>query len=626
MYFVIDIEADALVKPENVWCIVAKNIETNEVYKYDPSTVKEGIEFLQGIATGYIGHNLIGYDRCVLRDLLGVDIADKKIIDTLVLSRLLKFNIDDGHSLEAWGTRLKFAKGNFTDFTSYSKEMLDYCVRDVELNHLLYNYLWSKLDREEFHKAIEVEHEMAFICQGMHEDGFAFDIDKAKNLHLRLTKEIEALDKEITDAFPPRAKFVKVITPRFTKHGTLSRVGFPRDWKDLTAFAADCPFSLVTWEPFNPQSPKQIIDRLWDAGWTPTDKTKGYLECENSKEKERLGHFERYGWKVNETNLATVPDTAPKAVHKLVERLLLSGRWRTLNEWFEAYSPSTGRIHASFNPIGTWTGRMSHVRPNLGNVATAKSIKYRDNKLQEQAISIGSEMRSLWTCTTSSSTDEEWLLVGTDAVGIQLRIFAHYINDKNFTEALISGKSSDGTDAHSINASILGCNRDTAKTFIYAFLLGAGDSKVAEILQVKPRAGRAAKQAFIESYPGLRSLRTEVVPRDARNGYFKTFDGRFIVCDSEHLMMAGYLQAGEMCIMKHANVLWRRKAKEHGLIFRQLNFIHDEWQTEVRGGKEEAELLGKLQCEAIREVGTLFNLNCPMDGETRYGVNWLETH
>ena len=848
--YVIDVEADALINPTRIWCIVIKNIDSGEVHVFDGDDLKERFISFAGTVDCFIGHNLIGWDRSTIRDLLGYDIRYHKVIDTLVLSRLLKYNLDDGHSLEAWGTRLNLPKGSHTDFTVYSREMLDYCKQDVELTHKVYNYLMRKLDRPEFKQAIEVEHEMAWICQGMHEDGFNFDYEEAKKLYDELTVRLADLDNELLTAFPPKAVFIREITPKLTRHGTISRSNLPRDWTDYTELAADCPFSLIKWEPFSASSVKQCVDRLWDAGWSPTDKTKGHLECENTKEKERLEHFQRYGWKLNETNIATLPDydnlekllnnqwiklsitdttttkilrkvaketetstikinsigeitilkrimestvqsmidsllcrkadvesaveqmfnlwsiiatptgmyvdcsatgametwvgssciekaqkriSKLKAAHRLVERLLLAGRHRTLEEWFRhchmqieipvtsinenikqkiekngknttetitmsginkiidvenpilkqnmgsqlktlivwlkskgvnvksvqekkssvlitvipveklgassvssvmvtldglktigiEYNVTSSSIHSFINHIGTWTGRMSHTSPNLGNIATAKSIKYRSDHLQSEAVALGVRMRSLWTC---DKEDTDSFLVGTDAVGIQLRIFAHYINDPIFTEALINGSSKQGTDAHTLNANLLGCSRDTAKTFIYAFLLGAGDSKLAEILQTTVKSGRGAKRRFIEAYPGLSYLRDEVVPRDANRGYFQTFDGRFIVCDSEHLMMAGYLQAGEMCITKHACVRWRELAKQEKIKFTQVNFVHDEYQTVCHDGKEAAHKLGQLQVQAIREMTDKFKLNCPMDGEYRIGKSWYDTH
>ena len=62
----------------------------------------------------------------------------------------------------------------------------------------------------------------------------------------------------------------------------------------------------------------------------------------------------------------------------------------------------------------------------------------------------GKEMQALWTAPRNR------LLVGVDAEGIQLRIFAHLINEPEFTEALVNGKKEDKSDPHSLNQRILG--------------------------------------------------------------------------------------------------------------------------------------------------------------------------
>src|SRR5690606_36965042 len=97
-------------------------------------------------------------------------------------------------------------------------------------------------------------------------------------------------------------------------------------------------------------------------------------------------------------------------------------------------------------------------------------------------------------------------LVGTDADGLQMRIFAHKVNDEELINALIKGTKEDKTDIHSLHQRKLGesCkSRDSAKTFIYAWLLGAGNGKVAEILETTPANAKRAVTSFIESYPGL---------------------------------------------------------------------------------------------------------------------------
>jgi DNA polymerase-1 len=74
--------------------------------------------------------------------------------------------------------------------------------------------------------------------------------------------------------------------------------------------------------------------------------------------------------------------------------------------------------------------------------------------------------------------------------------------------------------------------------------------------------------------------------------------------------------------MRMANYLWFTTASN--IKFKQVVWVHDEWQTEVE--EDRAEELGKLQVQSIRDTGEYFNLNCPLDGEYKVGNNWAETH
>ncbi len=590
MRVVIDLEGDGL-RPTKIHCICLKDIDTGITYEY----TQENFESFKRQSQNFrqiIGHNIIAYDLVWLRNLLDCDLSSTPTIDTLLLSQLFHYTIPGGHSLEAWGERLKHQKIglDIVNWLVYTPEMLKRCKNDVELNSKLYSFLRSKLDRKEFWKAIQVEHEVARICADMSSNGFKFDYSKAQELDRELRERIGVLEQELQNAFPPRVVEVQLKTK-------VKRIE----------------------TPFNPASPKQVVERLTEAGWQPVNRT----ATGNS-------------WKIDEVNLSTLSDKAPPAAHRLVEYLLLIARIRTLKQWFDAYDIRTERIHGKFRSIGTWTQRMAHVEPNMGNVSAEKSIKYKGEYLKQLATRLGGDMRRLWIVP-----DGSWL-VGTDAEGIQLRIFAHYIDDKDFTRSVISGKKEDGTDPHSLNAKILGCSRDSAKTFIYAFLLGAGDGKLAEILGLERSEGAKRKQQFIDAYPGLARLRKEVIPRDAKRGYFQGFDGRLVACDSEHLMLAGYLQNGEACIMKHANVSWRKELDGLNLscadcsssresmdtkdLYKQVNFVHDEWQTEVRGTKDFAERVGRLQADSIKRTGESFGLRCPMAGQYVVGKNWLETH
>ncbi len=588
MKVVLDIECNGIESPTAVHCIVCKDIDTNEVFIFEGAEVYDHFPRFASRISKAVGHNIISYDSRVLGNLNIFRFDRDKLLDTLILSQLFNYKLSGGHSLENWGTLLHHPKVglDIKDWSTYTPQMLERCVNDVHLNHKVYDFLKKKLDRPEFYKAIKVEHEIGYLCNDLHSGGFDFDFPRAVDLYDELLIRIEELDEGLLQAFPPKTKITQLKTKIKTE--------------------------IV---PFNPSSPTQIVERLNEAGWKPIDRT------DSGK-----------SFKVNERNLATLPDEAPLASRRLVERLLLIARLRTLEQWFAAYNSDTKAIHGTFRGIGTWTHRMSHQDPNMGNVSAEKSIKYKTPELAAQAIRYGREFRELWT------THGDSFLVGTDAVAIQLRIFAHYINDPSFTQALLTGSSKDGTDAHSLNGAILSTTRDNAKTFIFAFLLGAGDAKLAEILGVSVAAGRAAKRKFIEAYPGLARLRAEQIPADARRGYFVGFDGRFVRCDDEHYMLAGYLQNGEACIMKHANILWRKeldvlrhtlrreRKSDHVFDYKQCNFVHDEWQTKVFGTEEDARMVGQRQRDSLTRVGESFNLNIRMDGESKLGKTWHDTH
>jgi DNA polymerase-1 len=572
-----------------------------------------------------IGHNIIGFDLGAIARLCGWRPSEAvRVVDTLVISRLLDFNLSGGHSLRAWGERLGCKKIEFNDYSALTEEMVEYCIQDVEVNYLLYKKFLPYLNSETWKPSIEVEHFIAERCLELHNNGFHFCLDKAKELWYTIDQQLKELDYEILRAFPPIVEPVREVTPRLTKHGTLNRSDF-RFVKDgdLSDYNGGS-FTIIRYEDFNPGSPAQIVQRLNEAGWKPTEKTKGHQKAlrERDQDQEKLAKYAIYGWTVSEENLKTLPETAPPAAKSLARRIMLASRQRTLTEWIDAYNPNTGRIHGTFNGLGAWTHRMSHTNPNTGNIA------------REDAL-YGAEMRSMW-----STPDGAWL-VGVDAESIQLRVLAHYINDEAFTQSLLTGKKEDGTDPHSLNKIALGSackDRNTSKTFIYAWLLGAGVGKVSQILECSLDQARQAVSNFIEYYPGLKKVKEDVIPEDARRGYFRGFDGRLVrifgddLSSRMHFALAGYLQNGETAVMKHAMKIWHPRLRSMNVPFKVVNFVHDEYQTEVPD-YDTGVLVGEIQADAIRQAGENLGLLCPMAGSVlsghgglAIGKNWLETH
>jgi len=222
----------------------------------------------------------------------------------------------------------------------------------------------------------------------------------------------------------------------------------------------------------------------------------------------------------------------------------------------------------------------------------------------------GSECRALWT------VGDGYKLVGCDASGIQLRMLAHYIGDPVYTAEVVDG------DIHTHHLNAIGeGTRDNAKTFIYAFLLGAGGPKIGSIYGKGGKYGNKLKYEFLNRIPALKTMKYKYEAA-AEAGYIIGLDGRRIPVSDPYYTMAALLQGGETVLMRRAMKLWTERSGH--IDYSLLGWIHDEWQTEVK--EEQAEEFGKIQRQSIIDAGVELNLRCPMDGEFKVGSNWKETH
>jgi len=193
-----------------------------------------------------------------------------------------------------------------------------------------------------------------------------------------------------------------------------------------------------------------------------------------------------------------------------------------------------------------------------------------------------------------------------------------------FIKSVCEGKQEDGTDVHTMNMKAAGLtNRNQAKTFIYAFLYGAGAGKIGSIVGGSEQEGRRLMTRFLRNTPALGVLK-EVVSNAATKGWVRGLDGRHLIVRSEHSALNTLLQGAGAIVMKKALVILQKKIN-CGII--NASFcanVHDEWQIEVP--QEDAERVGKMAVEAIEEAGKHFNLRCPLTGEYNVGNTWKDTH
>lgn len=570
MKLIFDIEADNLLDDvTQVWCIVTRDVDTNEVYAFDPTCIEDGLIHLAS-AEMLIGHNIIEYDLAVLKKLYGFEVEDgQQILDTLVYSRTIwpdikevdfklvnKINFPQkligSHSLKAWGYRLGELKGDFgsdiESFGTYTTEMLEYCVQDTKVTSKLYQKILAKNFSQE---ALDLETELHTLLLQQQEHGFPFDTTNAQQLYSQLAQRRHEIEQELQDTFEPTVVELKTKTKNI---------------------------------PFNPASRQQIADRLMKRGWKPTAFT-------NTGEP-----------KVDETVLAGID--MPEA-RLLNEYLLLNKRIGQIATGKQAWlkMEKDGKLHGRVNHMGAVTSRCTHSNPNMAQVPSV-------------GAPYGTECRSLF------HSPKGYSLLGADASGLELRCLAHYMasyDDGAYSKVVLEG------DVHTTNQEAAGLpTRSNAKTFIYGFLYGAGDEKIGKIIGKGSREGKNIKNKFLKQLPALKYLKDAVSKAAEERGWVKGLDGRIIPIRHSHAALNTLLQSAGAIICKTWYVFITRAIKEANLDAQIVAFIHDEVQLVVKEGQEDE--TGKLIQLCMEEVQRHFKFRCKLDSEYKYGRNWADTH
>jgi len=576
MDLVFDIETDD-VKATKVHCIVAQNPESGEIFKFPPNKLEEGYQFLT-TADRLIGHNIIGFDIPMVHKFSDVDLSDKEVIDTLVLSRLFNPTRDGGHALESWGYKLGYPKIEFSDYQNYSTEMLDYCVRDVQLNTLVLSEL--RKESKGFSKeSIDLEQDVAKIIKGQELNGFKFDMHSAQILLAELRERMQKIEDEVHTTFKPKWVDTKQVTPYIKKDGNLSKRGLTDDEYQRCLDTEDySPFMRQTLQEFNLGSRKQIGEYLIDFGWKPERFTPTGQPIVDEKTLSEITH-------IHEAKL-------------IADFLLLQKRIAQVDSWVEAVQED-GRVHGFVIPNGTITGRMTHRKPNMAQVPSVSSP-------------YGKECRACWT------VDEGNVLLGVDASGLEIRMLAHYMDDKDFIKEILDG------DIHTANQRAAKLeSRNQAKTFIYALMYGAGDEKLGKVVGGNTSDGKRAREHFFDNKPSFKSLRDRV-QRAANKKYLKGLDGRKLYIRNNHAALNTLLQGAGSIVMKKGLSILANRLELSMTPFKFVANIHDEWQIEVSECR--ANKVGTLAVESIIDAGNHFNLRCPLDGEFKIGRDWSETH
>ena len=572
---VFDIETNGL-DPSKVWLVWAYERDTKEFVLFSGDTVSTFSQYIKDMGEcKVIGHNIIAFDIPVCERLLGTDFSKCEVVDTLVMSRLSQPSRDGGHSLESWGDKLNFAKGDYDDWLNFSQAMVDYGKQDVALNERVYQILLNELTG--FGSAcLVLEHQTQAIIARQIKRGWTLDQEKSFILLAELKEKKYELEDKVHEVFKPLPTFVKQVTPKIKKDGTQSVVGLKflgDDWEKVQG-----SFSRIEFPVFNLGSRQQIGRHLQYYGWKPDSFTEKGQPI------------------VDEAVLRKVKGIPEAAL--IGEYLMIQKRIAQVQSWLDAVQDD-GRVHGYVNANGAVTGRMTHSSPNMGQVPAVYSP-------------YGRECRDVWT------VPKGYKLVGMDASGLELRMLAHYMNDEGYTHEILNG------DIHTANQLAAGLEtRDQAKTFIYAFLYGAGDAKIGSITGGSAKAGKRLKEKFLGNTPALGRLRERVGVASGR-GYVLGLDRRRVAIRSSHAALNSLLQSAGAIIMKKALCLLDEYATIWGIDYHIIGNIHDEIQTEVR--EKDAERFGRLATSCVEAAGLFYKLNCPLAGDYKVGNSWADTH
>lgn len=603
-YYYIDIETE-LIPPEGsqaiktVWMMCASNFASDEVLSLvGHKQIQEFFDELGDQEVYFVGHNALSFDGPVTARLVNGRASVSNTVDTLVLSYLYDPGLPGGHSLEAWGERLKDPKGDFHDFSCYTQEMDKYCQQDVRLGKKVAKALWQRMLRQSFSElSCEIEHQIREVLDEQQQNGWYFDIPGAQALVSHIRAEQAALEGPIRELFPPELRVQGTYVRRWKKDGSELAV-YLRHSAEYPQIHdnGDGTYSTLDWVEFNIGSPKQRVERLLSLGWEPETFTeKGFPQVDE------------------ESLLAYAELSGRPEVQAIAEWIVLQGRATMIEGWLNNVNYDDNCMHGRVFTCGARTRRMTHSSPNTANIPKAKKrVKY------------GIESRSLWRARPGR------VEVGFDASGLELRMFAEYLNDPVATALYTEG------DPHMFNTRLLeepDEYRDTiVKNVIYCMLYGGQDPKLGKTARpsltnkADMRAhGKWVRSRLEDGIPGFKQLTAKVQDEFKHmGGMIKTIDGGFVRCHGAHAALNYLLQSAGAIVMKVTVILANREIKRRGLDAFFVGNIHDEGQLDC--SEADADEVGEICVQAIEDAGIYLGFKVPLTGAYKVGANWAMCH
>ncbi|MCX7941981.1 MAG: DNA polymerase I [Dictyoglomaceae bacterium] len=348
---------------------------------------------------------------------------------------------------------------------------------------------------------------------------------------------------------------------------------------------------------FNINSPKQLSEVLYERLKLPTRK-KG------------------------KTGYSTSQETLQELInyHPIVRKVLEYREFYKLKSTYvdsipSLINPKTQRLHSSFNPTGTSTGRLSSSEPNLQNIP----IRSEEGKKIRRAF----------------IPEEGWYFISLDYSQIELRILAHLSGEEKLIKAFLEDK-----DIHRRTASeIFGIPEDKiddnlrakAKAVNFGIIYGITPKGLSEATGLSIEECEKFIEKYFQHYPKVKEYIEESIKTAREKGYVKTLLGRKRYLPeinsanrqlrqlSERIAINSPIQGTSADIIKLSMIEIYKELEKRNLKSRILLQIHDELILEAP--EEEIDLIGKIAKEKMENV---ISLSVPLKVELSIGKNWAE--
>ncbi|UOR94744.1 DNA polymerase I [Helicobacter pylori] len=340
---------------------------------------------------------------------------------------------------------------------------------------------------------------------------------------------------------------------------------------------------------FNLNSPKQLSEVLYEKLELPKNKSRS----------------------TDEKSLLKILDKHPS--------IALILEYRELNKLFNTYTTpllrlkdKDDKIHTTFIQTGTATGRLSSHSPNLQNipVRSPKGLLIRKGFI---------------------ASSKEYCLLGVDYSQIELRLLAHFSQDKDLMDAFLKGRDIHLETSKALFGEDLAKEkRSIAKSINFGLVYGMGSKKLSETLNIPLNEAKSYIEAYFKRFPSIKDYLNRMKEEILKTSKAFTLLGRYRVFDftgANDYIKGNYLREGVNAIFQGSasdllklGMLKVSERFKNNPSVRLLLQVHDELIFEIEE-KNALELQQEIQRILNDEV---YPLRVPLETSTFMAKRWNE--